>query len=293
MKPQDLLELILLAAVWGASFLFMRTATPEFGAVALVAVRTAVAAVFLLPILLFTRKHIDVVKYWKPILFVGLVNTAIPFCLFSYATVELGAGFGSILNATAPMFGALVGYLWLRDQLSPVAVVGLITGFAGVVVISSARSGLQLDVAVVPVLAALAATFSYGVAACYAKRYLVGVGTLAIATGSQAYAALALAPFAVLYWPEQMPSMSAWWQVIVLGVACTAFAYILYFRLIANVGAAKAITVAYLVPVFGVLWGVIFLAEIVTVTLMVGAALILLGVGLTTGLWRFWHKAYS
>ncbi|GAC16521.1 DMT family transporter [Aliiglaciecola lipolytica] len=287
MRLQDVFELVLLAAIWGSSFLYMRSATPEFGAFALVAMRTGVAALCLLP-LLFMRKKVSItLQYWRPILFVGIVNTAIPFVMFSYSTVLLGAGLASILNATAPMFGAIVAFLWLREKLTGLAVLGLFIGFGGVVVISLMRTGIDLHLSVLPVLAALASTCAYGIAACYTKKHLTGVNTLAIATGSQVFATLALLPFAVVLWPQQMPSFNAWLQVIVLGVACTGFAYILYFRLIANVGAAKAITVAYLVPVFGVLWGVLFLHEVVSLGMLAGAGLILLGVSLTTGVIKF------
>lgn len=286
MKVQDMLELLLLSALWGSSFLFMRTATPEFGAFALVELRTVIAAVCLFPVLLFARKWTDMKLYWRPILVIGMINTAIPFSLFSYATVHLGAGFGSVLNATAPMFGAIVAYLWLKENLSNVAVIGLVIGFIGVVVLSAARMELNFNLAIFPILAALSATCAYGFAACYTKRNLAGVSTLAIATGSQIFAALALLPFAIATWPVVIPATDAWIQVIFLGVACTGLAYILYFRLIANVGASKAITVAYLIPVFGVFWGVTFLDESLSLSLVVGAGLILLGVAMTTGIFK-------
>lgn len=292
MRITDIIELILLAAIWGASFLFMRTATPEFGAVALVAVRTGVAALCLLPFLLAARKVKDVKGHWRDILIVGIINTAIPFCLFSYATVLLGAGMGSVLNATAPMFGAVIAYFWLKEQLKGFAVLGLLTGFVGVVVLTNARTGLDLSTSLLPVLAALGATFAYGLAACFTKRNLSGVNTLAIAAGSQAFAAVILLPLAVFSWPETMPSTQAWGQALVLGVACTGIAYILYFRLIANVGAARAISVAYLIPAFGVLWGVLFINETVSPALLTGAALILVGVGLTTGMVKWPRKKF-
>ncbi|GAB5380184.1 MAG: DMT family transporter [Aliiglaciecola sp.] len=287
MRLQDSFELILLASVWGASFLFMRSATPEFGAIALVVVRTGIAALCLLPLLLISKKWGVIKQYWRPILFVGIVNTAIPFCLFSHATVSLGAGLASILNATAPMFGAIVAFLWLKDRLSKLAVFGLMLGFSGVVVISSARTGVDLSTSTMPILLALASTCAYGIAACYTKQFLSGVNTLAIATGSQIFATLVLAPLALWFWPEVNPSNDAWLQVIVLGVFCTGLAYILYFRLIENIGAPRAITVAYLVPVFGVMWGMIFLNETLSALMVAGAGLILFGVGLTTGMLKF------
>jgi drug/metabolite transporter (DMT)-like permease len=277
-------ELILLAAIWGASFLFMRSTSAEFGPIMLITLRTGIAALVLLPWLILKQHTGLMFRHWRTITIIGLTNTAIPFCLFSYSTLYLGAGYASVLNATAPMFGALIGFYWLKDKLLPVAIIGLFVGFIGVIVLSLSRQNTELATNWLPIMAALAATFLYGLAACYSKRYLQGVNALAIATGSQLVATLTLAPLSLFFWPTSMPSIASWWQVIILGVVCTAFAYILYFRLIANIGSAKAITVAYLVPVFGVLWGMIFLAEQLSLGMWVGAALVLFGVALTSGL---------
>lgn len=277
-------ELILLAAIWGASFLFMRSTSAEFGPIMLITLRTGIAALVLLPWLILQQHTAVMFKHWRTITVIGLTNTAIPFCLFSYSTLYLGAGYASVLNATAPMFGALIGFYWLKDRLLPVAIWGFVIGFIGVLVLSLSRQHTELATNFLPISAALAATFLYGLAACYSKRYLQGVNALAIATGSQLVATLTLAPLSLFFWPATMPSIASWWQVIILGVVCTAFAYILYFRLIANIGSAKAITVAYLVPVFGVLWGMIFLAEQLSLGMWVGAALVLFGVALTSGL---------
>jgi drug/metabolite transporter (DMT)-like permease len=280
------IELLLLSAIWGASFLFMRNTSADFGPIMLITLRTGIAALVLIPFLLYQQQWQLMCRYWLPILLVALTNTAIPFCLFSYSTLYLGAGYASVLNATAPMFAAVVGFYWLKDNLSLVAVLGLIVGFIGVLLLSLARQNTDFETSLLPILAALCATLLYGVAACLTKRYLQGVNPLAIATGSQCFAVLVLAPLSLFFWPATMPSIQSWWQVLALGVVCTAIAYILYFRLIANVGAAKAITVAYLVPVFGVLWGMTFLNEYLTPGMWFGAALVLLGVALTTGLIR-------
>lgn len=280
------IELVLLASVWGSSFIFMRTAGPDFGPIMLITLRTAIAALFLLPFLFDAHSIAQLRSHWRPILFVGLTNTAIPFCLFSYSLLYIGAGYASVLNACAPMFGALVGFIWLKANLTRVAIFGLALGFFGVVVLSMAHQAAFTETSLLPVLAALLATFLYGVAACYAKQYLQGIKALVVAGGSQCFAALCLLPVSLFFWPATMPSLTSWLHVAVLGVLCTAIAYIMYFRLIANVGAANAITVAYLVPVFGVLWGMLFLQERLTLGMWLGAGLVLLGVCLATGLVR-------
>lgn len=276
-------ELLALAALWGASFLFMRTTTGEFGAIVLVTLRTGIAALALLPLLFYKKRLAELCTHWRPILFVAIVNTAIPFSLFSYSTYHLGAGYSSILNATAPMFGALVGFFWLKNSLTKIAIFGLILGFLGVLLLSVSRVSEDVEVVYLPIVSALVATFCYGLSACYSKKYLVGISAVTIAVGSHIFAVISLLPISLFFLPESNPSVNSWLQVIVLGLFCTAIASIMYFRLIANVGAEKAITVAYLVPVFGVMWGMIFLQETFTLVMAIGATLVLFGVALSTG----------
>jgi drug/metabolite transporter (DMT)-like permease len=285
MPLKYLFELLILAAIWGASFLFMRTTTGDFGPIMLITLRTGIAAMVLLPFFLYAKLQHQIKANWQAILFVGLTNTAIPFCLLSYSAYSLGAGYASILNATAPMFGAIVGFFWLKINLSRLSIFGLGVGFCGVVTLSLARSGqdITFDNLWLPIFTALSATFLYGLAACYTRKKLQGVDALAIATGSQCFSVLCLLPISLFFWPPSNPSLDSWLQVVALGVICTAVAYILYFRLIANVGAEKAITVAYLIPIFGVAWGMLFLQEQLTLIMWIGAGLVLVGVALTTG----------
>ncbi len=132
MRARDSAELFALAALWGASFLFMRMGAGEFGAVALSAVRVGVASVVLLPILLSHGLAPQLRQHWKPIFIVGLINSALPFLAFSYAALSITAGLSSIFNATTPLFGALVAFVWLRERPAPARMAGLIVGFAGV-----------------------------------------------------------------------------------------------------------------------------------------------------------------
>lgn len=279
----SIFKLLLLGAIWGSSFLFMRAATPEFGVYALVEVRTVLATLFLAPFVLLRNQWRDVITHWQHISVIGVVNTAIPFCLFNYSSLHLEAGYNSILNATAPMFGALIAFAWLSDRLSRSAIIGLFIGFFGVTQLSWAKVS-EGEVSFMPIATALIATFCYGVAASYMKRYMSGIKPLAIAAGSQLFASIVLLPLALLTWPATSPSLDAWWQAITLAIACTGIAYILYFDLIAIIGPARAITVAYLVPLFGVIWGATFLSERLSMPVYLGGICILLGVALTNGL---------
>lgn len=282
MGLRDIAALLLLASIWGGSFIFMRVAAPEFGIYVLVAIRTILATCVLLPILMMTGGVNQIFRHWFPIALVGLANTAVPFVLFNYSSLHLEAGVNAILNATAPMFGAMVAWLWLGDKLTPTAIAGLALGFLGVTVISQQKLG-EGDISFVPILTALLATTCYGIAASMMKKWLQGVRPLVVATGSQAMASVMLAPFALSTLPATMPSMNAWLNAVALAILGTAIAYILYFKLIASVGPAKAISVAYMVPLFGIIWGVLFLQEHLSLQTIVGGVMILLGVALTTG----------
>jgi drug/metabolite transporter (DMT)-like permease len=266
----------------------MRMGAAEFGPVALSAVRVFGAALFLLPLLRWRGQMHVLCRHWRAIAVVGVLNSALPFLCFSYAALSITAGLASIFNAAAPLFGAVVAWLWLKDRLSPPRIAGLAIGFGGVAWL--AWSNVNQGASFKPggsgwaIVACLAATLLYGIGANYTKRYLCGVAPLAVATGSQAAAALVLTVPALWWWPATPPSTSAWTAAALLALLCTGVAYLLYFRLIAHVGPANAIAVTFLIPVFAVLWGWLFLAEGVSVAMAVGCSVILLGTALATGL---------
>jgi drug/metabolite transporter (DMT)-like permease len=290
LKTQDIGELLLLAGLWGASFLFMRLGAGEFGPVALAAVRVAVATACLLPLLWWQGQGAVLVKYWKPIFVVGLLNSALPFLFYSYAALSITAGLSSIFNATTPLWGAVVAWLWLKDGLTPSRVLGLVIGFAGVVWLAwdkaSFKAGADGVATGWAVIGCLTATLLYGIAASATKRWLTGVPPLAVATGSQLSATIALAVPAFIWWPATPVSATSWGAVVLLGVLSTAIAYVLYFRLIAHIGPANAIAVTFLIPVFAVLWGWLLLKELITPAMVVGCAVIVLGTSLSTGFWK-------
>ena len=281
MKIQDFLELLLLGAIWGASFMLIKWSAPELGIFALVEVRAIGATLMLIPFVYLKRQQADLFTYWPHLLLVGLLNTAVPFCLFNYSLLHIEAGLAAILNGTAPMFGMLVAFLYLKEKISWLGLVGVLLGFAGVVLISYAQA-INANASVVPVLAILLATLCYGVTACYLKKYLSHAKPFAIAGGSQFFAAIVLLPFALMNLPQSIPSPTAIASALVLAFACTGLAYVLYFDLIAKIGVSRALTVGYLVPLFGVIWGYVVLNETLTIRELAGGALIILGVMLAT-----------
>jgi drug/metabolite transporter (DMT)-like permease len=285
-RASDVVELFVLAAIWGGSFLFMRMAAPEFGPVALITLRVGIAALVLVPVLALRRRLPALRGKLLHVLVVGAINSALPFCLLAYATLSVTAGMASILNATSPLWGAVVAHVWLKDRLTGSRVLGLVLGFAGVVFLVWGRASFKAGGGGLAVVAALGATLSYGVAAAYTKRFLRGADPLAVATGSQLGATLLLLPGALVLWPAGPVSHGAWGAVVALAVLCTAVAYVHYFRLIANVGPARAIAVTFLIPPFAVLWGALVLGEPVTARMLLGSAIVLLGTAFATGLVR-------
>jgi len=286
-RPRDWVDLVLLAALWGASFLFMRVAAPVFGPAALIEVRVGVAAACLLPLLAWRGGLPALQAKAAPIAVVGVLNSALPFVLFAYSTLALTAGFASIMNASVPLFTALIAWL-LRDRIRLSQWIGLAIGIAGVAVLVwdkiSIKPGTSQWTVTLAIAATLLASLSYGVAANFTRRRLAGVDTLAVATGSQIVAAVAVLPFAWWSWPVNGIDTTSWITAIALGVACTALAYILYFRLIANIGALRAASVTFLIPLFAVLWGGLFLGESITRDMIVGGTIILIGTALALGL---------
>ncbi len=283
-----LVDLVLLGALWGASFLFMRIGSAELGALPTAAMRVGIATLFLLPCLLIAGQGAALVQHWKAALGIGVFNSGLPFALFCFALLTVPTGLAAVINATVPMFGALVAWAWFRDRPSGSRMVGLAIGFAGVTMLASRSAGPHPgDAGSAPlwaVLACLGACLSYGISASATRRYLSGVPSLATAAGSQIGATLFLALPALWFWPDHMPSLRAWAALTVLGVACTGVAYILFFRLIAQAGPAKALTVTFLVPVFAVFYGVVFLHEPVTAWMLICAAVIVCGVALSAGI---------
>jgi drug/metabolite transporter (DMT)-like permease len=282
-----LAEFVLLGAIWGASFLFMRIATLEFGPVATAAVRVVIATACLLPVVFARGLAASFGRHWKIACALGILNSAIPFACFSFALLSITTGLSAILNATVPLFGALVAWLWLGDRPTGSRLAGLAIGFGGVALLAWDQASFKpVAHGYAPgwaVLACLLATSCYALAASATKRFLAGVPALVTAAGSQLGAALGLVLPALWLRPAQPPGANAWLAVIALGVICTGLAYVLYFRLIENAGPSRALAVTFLVPVFAVIYGALFLGEAVTMKMLVCGAVILCGTALATG----------
>ena len=294
-------EFVLLAAIWGSSFLFTRLAVVEFGALPTAGVRVAIASLFLLPLLLMRGHGRELRQHWKAVFLVGLLNSGLPFACFAFALLYLTTGLSAILNATVPLFGALVAWAWLKDRPDASRILGLVIGFAGVALLASDKAGVKAGLAgtapglldiwgpALGIAACLLATLCYGISASYTKRYLGGLPSLVTATGSQIGATLGLALPTLFFWPTRTPGLTAWLALLVVGVLCTGVAYVLYFRLIEAAGPARSLTVTFVVPVFALFYGSVFLSEAITPWMIGCGVIILLGTSLSTGLLRLWR----
>jgi drug/metabolite transporter (DMT)-like permease len=272
MTAADVARLVALAAIWGASFLFTRIAAPAIGAVATADGRMLIAGAALAAYFACIGFDAQWRRWWRYYLLIGALNSAAPFLLYAYAALELSVGLMAVINATSPMWGAGLSALVLRERLSPARVAGLALGIGGVALLS----GPQGSGAWLPIAAALGAAFCYGLTGVVLRRWARETSARGMAVGTQVLGAALLLP-AVIASPPPLPIATVIISMLALGLVCGAIAYILYFRLIADIGAAGALTVTYLIPIFGMLWGALFLGETLSAAMIAGALVVIAG----------------
>jgi len=275
MRAADFGRLVALAAIWGASFLFTRIVAPVLGPVLTADLRMLVAGLALVAYFRLAGFDPDWRRWGRKYAFVGLLNSGLPFLLYAYAALYLSAGLMAVLNATAPMWGALFAVLLLGERLTGRRAAGLALGVAGVAVLSRPDAGTTQ--AFLAIAACLAASFLYGLAGVYMKRWAGDVPARGMAVGTQVAAGVLMLPLIPFSPPPAAPTVLVAASVLALGLLCGAVAYLLYFRLIVDIGPAGALTVTYLIPLFGVLWGTLFLGEALSMTMLAGGVLVVLG----------------
>ncbi|MBE9010954.1 DMT family transporter [Pseudanabaenaceae cyanobacterium LEGE 13415] len=286
MRISDVVEILLLAAVWGSSFLFLRIAAPIIEPIWLIEIRVLLSGLVLLPIVIWLKLWGEVRSSLVPLFIAGCLNSAIPFVLIAFASIELPAGFNSILNATSPLFGAVVAAVWLKERFTLSRTIGFICGFAGVLILIGWQPFAASFSIMAAIAASLLASLVYAIGAPYVKQKLSNVSPLVITTMSQLGAAVLLVPALPFTVPETVPSPKVVLAVLALALFSTPLSFVLYFRLIRNIGSTKALTVTYLVPLFTLLWGKLALSEPVTPSMLVGGGLILLGTAIANDLFR-------
>jgi drug/metabolite transporter (DMT)-like permease len=276
-RPADIARLLALAVIWSASFVFIRVLAPVLGPVWVATGRLLLGGAVLIGVFVVTRTHVDLTRNWRAYLFIGVLNSALPFVLFAYAALTLPASYLVLLNAALPLFGALASAVWLAEPLDAAKLLGLVSGAAGVWLVSRAGPVPPDFPFAVAVAASLAAVLCYALAGVWLKRRSRSSAPIAMAGWSQLLGGLALLPLAATAPVRSAITLSIVINLLMLALVCSALAYVLYFRLIADVGPTRAMTVTFLMPAFGMLWGHWFLDETITVPMLVGAALIVAG----------------
>lgn len=282
MKTADFFRLILLAAIWGASFLFMRIGAPVLGPAVLIEYRVGFAALFLAAVGFALKKPLGLRRHWKHFMVLGFFNSTLPFMLYAYAAASLSASVLSVLNATSPIWSALIAAAWTRKAMAPRTVLGLVLGLAGVALLVGFDHVATQAGAGLAICAGLLAAFCYGIATTYAKS-AEAVEPFANAHGSMWAAALMVLPALPFFPAPASPGVGVMAAVLALGVLCSGVAFLLYFRLIHDVGATSALTVTFMIPVFGILWGYLFLGETIGWYTIAGSAIVIAGTALVTG----------
>ncbi|KAB7770191.1 DMT family transporter [Xanthomonas maliensis] len=266
------LELGFLGMVWGCSFLFMRVAAPQFGAVALVEIRLALGTLVLLPFLWLARARFPA-RRWPTLALIGALNSALPFLLFAWGAQHAPAAIGAICNAMTVLFTALVAFVCFGERIGTRRTLALLVGFVGVLVLATGKSaGLSVGPAA---LAGATASLLYGVGYNLVKRQMGDLPPAASAAATLGCSAVLLAPLACWQWPANPVPAAAWASAAALGVVCTGLAFLMYYRLIQRIGPARASTVTYLVPVFGALLAWALLGESLTWSMLLAGMLIL------------------
>ncbi|PLT28111.1 DMT family transporter [Peribacillus deserti] len=277
MKTKELASLFGLAALWGSSFLFVRLASPAIGPVLTAQGRVTIAAAALLIYIFVIGKSTQFKQYWRHYIIIGALNAAIPFTLVSFAALHLNSSMMAIINSLTPLFTALVVWGWMKEKVSIKKCAGIFIGISGVVILVG-WSPLPLTVDVLAAAGfSILSTVSYGFGGVYAKLNFSQIPPQAVAFGQQMGASLLIFPFTLFTLPESTSAVTPTvaWSVVGVALLSTALGYILYYYLITNVGPTKTVSVTFLIPLFGMIWAVVFLHEQITTGMIVGLIVIL------------------
>lgn len=274
----------MLSLLWGAAYLFMRAAVPAFGPAPMIALRMGIAAVVLLPLLAMRGGLPQLVARPRALLVQGLLYTAVPFLMLGWSAQHLTAGLLAVLNATAPLFAALLAQFVYRERLGPWRLAGLVIGFAGVLVLTAGSVSFRSTQGLMAVATVLLVSAMWAFGANYTRRNLAALDGLALTVGTMGVSSLALAPLAAASWPATPPPLRAWAEIVFLGVASSGLGFLLYFRLLRRVGPVRAMSVTFLNPVVALLAGAAYLGEAITWQTVAGAAIVLAGTALALGL---------
>ena len=284
MSLAQLVALIALGAMWGASYIFIRVAVEPMGPIFLMFARVALSGLILLAYARWRGQRLNIRGHWRKFLVLGLLGSALPFSLIAWAELTVTASMAAILMSTTPLFTTLVAAVGLGEELTLAKLIGAVLGIIGVAITVGGSDMIMSADVIAATLALLGATLSYAVGGVFAKRAFTGLDQMSMSSGQLIAAALILAPISLADLPQKAPPTEAIWATLGLVVICTALAYQLYYYLIISAGPTKALTVTLLIPVFGVVFGAVLLGESISPGIVLGLLVVLLSVGLVTGL---------
>ena len=285
MRLRDLVELLLLSLLWGSAYLFTRSAVPAVGPAPLVSLRLGIAALMLLPIVAWRGSLPQLGARPLELFIVGVPFTALPFLMMAWGALHITAGLTAMLTATAPMFAALVARFVLKERLGAWRSGGLALGFAGVLVLmGSGGVSFKTGSGPLAVGAMLGTAMVWSAGASYTRRRMAGIDPMVVTAGSLGLASLALLPLAWVTWPATPPGTRAWIEMAFLGIASSGLGMWMYFRLLARIGAVRAMSVTFLSPIVAMVSGALYLGEALTPQMLLGCAVVLLGTAMSLGL---------
>ncbi len=279
MHLKYIIILIILAAIWGSSFLFLHIVSPALGPILTACFRLGLGGAALLVYAFFKREKIEFKNNIKPLVLIGIFNSAIPFSLYSFAALNIPSSYSVIINSTSPIFGAIFSFIFLSEKLSIKKILGVSVGMIGVTLVTlNGDSNIVITkIVILSILACLLAASLYALMGIYIKKNAQGISALNLSCVSQIYAFLFLSPFGFYRANFSLVTIDVIWALLVLAFLCSALAYLLYFHLMKKIGPTKALTVTFLMPVFGMLWGKVFLNEVISVSMIMGTLLIIFG----------------
>lgn len=283
MNGRQFTQLVLLSAVWGGSFPLIRIAAPAFGPIPMACLRCTLAALVLSAILRGTRQAWPARAHWRSLTGLGILTLVVPFVLYNWAGLVLPAGYSAVLNATAPMFGVLAGVLLANERFTPSKLLGCVLGLLGVALLLRLGPVNPDQHVVLAALACVVAAACYGFGAIFMKRATLAHQALPASAVVHLSSALVLLPAAVLTAPAHPIGMPAILALLVLGGVTSGFTYWISMRLMRDIPASASTSSAFLIPLFGVTWGALFLGEPLTPGLLPGVLLILFASALLTG----------
>ena len=277
LRAADIARLTLLAAIWGASFIFTRALAPVLGAPLTASSRVLLAGIALIAYFRIIGFDAGLRRHWREFLVIGVLNSALPFLLFSFAALHLPASYSAILNATTPLFALLLSALWLGERLTAGRMYGLAAGVCGVALVTRAGPVEPDTMFAVAAGACLLAALSYAFAGMYIKRRATGITPMAIAGWAQFFAGVVLLPLIPVQVPVGPITPTVVAMTLVLALVCSGAAYLLYYRLMSDIGPTRTLSVTFLIPLFAMVWGALFLSETITPAMVAGCALIVGG----------------